>query len=123
MARRPVPPVRPLTRKAFFDLTVYCRTYSADLARHDQHRVNLKQCHRFNGWLAELQSYDKLRPALQGLVPARPIARWQIIVLLIVVWLILWLALPSRVERGLEIAVLVGAMGSIIVMFFLPESL
>jgi hypothetical protein len=49
MARRP-PSVRPLTRKAFYDLTVYCRSYAADLARYDQHRVNLKQCHRFNTW-------------------------------------------------------------------------
>jgi hypothetical protein len=123
MARRSDTPLRPLTRKAFYDLTAYCRTYAADLARFDQHRVNLKQCHRFNGWLAELRGYDKLCPALQTLAPARPIARWQIIVLLVVVWLILWLALPGRVERGLEIAALVGGMGSIALTFFLPESL
>ena len=60
MATRSDPSVRPLTRKAFYDLTAYCRTYAAELARHDQHRVNLKQCHRFNSWLAELKTYDKL---------------------------------------------------------------
>jgi hypothetical protein len=73
--------------------------------------------------LAELKNYDKLCPALQTLAPARPIARWQIVVLLVVVWLILWLALPGRVDRGLQIALLVGGMGSIVVMFFLPESI
>ena len=123
MARRPAIPARPLTRKAFFDLTVHCRSYAAELARFDQHRVNLKQCHRFNGWLAELKSYDKLSGPLQTLAPARPVARWQIVVLLIVVWLILWLALPGRVDRGLQVAALVGGMGSIVVMFFLPESI
>ena len=123
MATRPATSVRPLTRKAFYDLTAYCRTYAAELARYDQHRVNLKQCHRFNSWLAELRTYDKLSAALHGLAPARPVARWQIMVLLVVLWLIFWLALPGRVERGLEIALLVGGMGTIMVTFFLPESL
>lgn len=123
MASQPAAPVRPLTRKAFYDLTAYCRTYAAELARFDQHRVNLKECNRFNVWLAELKSYDKLLPELSNLAPARPIARWQITVLLTVVWLILWLALPGRVERSLATALLVGGMGTIVVTFFLPESL
>jgi hypothetical protein len=123
MAPRPATPVRTLTRKEFFDLTEYCRTYAAELARYDQHRVNLKQCHRFNGWLAEVKRYDKLRGPLGDLAPARPIARWQILVLLIVLWLILWLALPGRVDRGLEAALLIGGTGTIILTFFLPESL
>ena len=123
MATRSDPSVRPLTRKAFYDLTAYCRTYAAELARHDQHRVNLKQCHRFNSWLAELKTYDKLSAGLHNLAPARPIARWQIMILLVVIWLILWLALPGRVDRGLEIALLVGGMGTIMITFFLPESL
>lgn len=122
MAAQPTSPV-PLTRKEFYDLTVYCRTYAADLARYDQHRVNLKECNRFNTWLAELRRYDKLEPALRNLAPARPIARWQIMVLLAVLWLILWLALPGRVERGLHAAILVGGMGMIVVTLFLPESL
>ena len=43
--------------------------------------------------------------------------------LLTVVWLILWLALPGRIERGLATALLVGGMGTIVLTFFLPESL
>jgi hypothetical protein len=122
MAAQPIPPV-PLTRKEFYDLTVYCRTYASDLARYDQHRVNLKECNRFNTWLAQVKRYDKLNPVLHDLAPARPIARWQIMVLLAVVWLILWLALPGRVDRGLMSAILVGGMGTIVVTMFLPESL
>jgi hypothetical protein len=122
MAAQP-PPLVPLTRKEFYDLTVYCRTYAADLARYDQHRVNLKECNRFNTWLAEIKRYDKLAPILRDLTPARPIARWQIMVLLAILWVILSLALPGRVERGLLTAILIGGMGTIVVMLFLPESL
>lgn len=123
MALRSATPVRPLTRKEFYDLTVYCRTYAAELARHDQDRVNLAQCNRFNTWLAQIKNYDKLNAALQDLTPARPIARWQIMMILFIVWVILWVALPGRVERGLDAALLVGAMGTVVVMMFLPESL
>ncbi len=122
MAAQPTTSV-PLTRKDFFELTVYCRTYASDLARYDQHRVNLKECNRFNTWLTQVKRYDKLNAALRDLAPARPIARWQIMVLLAVLWLILWLALPGRVDRGLMAAMLVGGMGTIVVMMFLPESL
>lgn len=122
MAAQPPSPV-PLTRKDFFDLTAYCRTYAADLARFDQHRVNLKECNRFNTWLDQVKRYDKLSTRLRDLAPARPIARWQIMVLLGVLWVILWFALPGRAERGLTAAMLVGAMGTFVVMFFLPESL
>jgi hypothetical protein len=119
----PPPPSLPLTRKEFYDLSVYCRTYASELARYDQHRVILKECNRFNTWLAELKRYDKLGPRLANLAPARPVARWQIMVLLAVLWVILWFALPGRVERGLSAALLVGGMGTVVVMMFLPESL
>jgi uncharacterized membrane protein YbaN (DUF454 family) len=122
MAAQTLPPV-PLTRKEFYDLTVYCRTYAADLARYDQHRVNLKECNRFNTWLAQVKRYDKLNLQLRNLAPARPIARWQIMALLAVLWVILWFALPNRVDRGLTAAMLVGGMGTFVVMMFLPESL
>jgi hypothetical protein len=122
MAAQTLPPV-PLTRKEFYDLTVYCRTYAADLARYDQHRVNLKECNRFNTWLSQVKRYDKLNPQLRDLAPARPIARWQIMALLAVLWVILWFALPNRVDRGLTTAMLVGGMGMFVVMMFLPESL
>jgi uncharacterized membrane protein YbaN (DUF454 family) len=123
MPPQPAPPLRPLTRKEFYDLTVYCRTYASELARYDQHRVRLKECNRFNTWLAEIKRYDRLSAPLRELKPARPIARWQIVVLLIVLWLILWIALPGRVDRGLLTAILMGGIGTIVVMFFLPESL
>jgi hypothetical protein len=122
MPSPPSPPVR-FTRKEFYDLTVFCSTYAMELARYDQHRVNLKECHRFNDWLAELRRYDRLAPKLATLTPARPIARWQIMVLLAVVWLILALALIGRTERNWTAVILVGMMGTVVVNLFIPESL
>ena len=81
-----------LDRKEFYDLTVYCREYALELAHYDQHKVNLKQCNHFNDWLRGLRRYEELAPALASLRPARPIARWQIMVLLFVVWFIVALA-------------------------------
>ncbi len=112
-----------LTRKEFYDLTVYCRTYAAELARYDQNRVNLKECNRFNVWLDELRRYDRLAGPLATLQKARPVARWQIMVLLTVVWLILLGALPGRVDRMWTAVLLTAGMGTIVVNLFLPESI
>lgn len=116
------PPVR-FTRKEFYDLTVFCRTYAMELARYDQHRVNLKECHRFNDWLVELRRYDRLAPKLTPLTPARPIARWQIMVLLAVIWGIVLLAMMGQGDRNWIAVVSVGLMGTVVVNLFLPESL
>lgn len=118
-----VPTRKPLTRKEFYDLTAYCRTYAAELARYDQNRVNLKECNRFNAWLDELRGYDRLANPLASLQKARPVARWQIMVLLAVVWLILMLALPGRVDRMWTAVLLTAGMGTIVVNLFLPESI
>lgn len=119
--RKPVTP-KPLARKDFYDLSAVCRAYALDLARFDQNRVNLKECHRFNGWLAELRSYDRLAEPLRTLSPARPVARWQIMVIEGVIWLILAAALPSYVDRNLTTAVLVGGTLLIVSNLFIPES-
>ena len=121
---RPLAPRAPrLDRKEFFDLTVYCRQYALELAHYDQHRVNLKECNHFNDWLRSLRRYEELAPALAGLRPARPIARWQIMVLLFVVWLILALALQGRVGNQLYLAITGGVLLTVLAIFFLPESL
>jgi hypothetical protein len=112
-----------LQRKDFYDLTVYCRTYASELARYDQHRVNLKECYRFNTWLANLKTFDRLAPALRSLAPARPVARWQIMVLLAVLWVVLWLALSGRADRTWTTVILMGGAGTIVVMLFLPEAI
>ncbi|MBK8050282.1 MAG: hypothetical protein IPK16_26165 [Anaerolineales bacterium] len=122
MAARTSPPV-PLTRKEFYDLTVYCRTYALELARFDQHRVNLKECNRFNDWLVKVKRYDRLAGSLADMKPARPIARWQIIVILFMVWLILLLATAGQFDRNLVIAMSMGMAGTVILILFLPESL
>jgi hypothetical protein len=120
MPPHPTSPVR-LSRKEFYELTFYCRTYAAELARYDQHRVNLKRCNQFNTWLSELKRYDTLGPRLSGLKPARPVARWQVMVILAMIWMILALALPGRVDRNWSTVVLVGMMSTVVLSLFLPE--
>ena len=121
-ARSSSPPV-PLTRKEFYDLTVYCRTYALELARFDQHRVNLKECNRFNDWFSQVRRYDRLAGPLADVKPARPIARWQIIVIVFMVWLILLLATAGQFDRNLVIAMSMGMAGTVVLVLFLPESL
>jgi hypothetical protein len=122
MPRQPPSPV-PFRRKDFYDLTIFCRTYAMELARFDQDRVNLSECYRFNNWLAHLKTYDRLALALRDLKPARPVARWQIMVLLVVAWLITGLAMTGRMDRMWTAAILTGMAGIVVVNFFIPESL
>lgn len=114
--------LKPLTRKEFYDLTAACRQYALDLARFDQHRVNLKECYRFNGWLTELRGYDRLVAPLRTLRPARPVARWQIMVIETVLWLILAAALPNYVSRDMAAVMLFSGTMLIVSNFFIPES-
>jgi hypothetical protein len=122
--RRPHPPA-PIhfDRKAFYDLATECRAYAAELANFDQDRVNLKECHRFNAWLAHLRRYDRLAPRIATIPMARPVARWQIVTLLVVVWVILALALPGIVNQQWYMVLLGGWLFTIVVAFFIPESL
>ncbi|MCC6454372.1 MAG: hypothetical protein IT328_05475 [Caldilineaceae bacterium] len=113
----------PLTRKELYDLAAHCRTYAQELARHEQTRVNLKHCHEFNSWLAKLKSYDLLARPLATLQAARPVARWQVMVLAGVVGLILLLVLPGRVDRALSTAIVYGFFLLLIIFYFVPERL
>jgi hypothetical protein len=113
----------PLTRKELYDLAAHCRTYAQELARHEQSRVKLKHCHEFNQWLAKLKQYDMLARPLKNLQPARPIARWQIMVLAGVVGIILLFALPGRVDRGLSAFITSGYFLAMILLYFVPEGL
>jgi hypothetical protein len=113
----------PLTRKELYDLAERCRAYARELARHEQTRVNLLHCHEFNTWLAKVKSYDLLARPLAALKPARPVARWQLLVLAAVLGIILLLALPGRVERGLASAIVSGYFLSMVLFYFVPERL
>jgi hypothetical protein len=112
----------PLTRKELYDLAAHCRNYAQELARHEQTRVSLRHCHEFNSWLAKLKSYDLLARPLASLQAARPIARWQIMVLAGVLGIVLLLAFSSRLERGLSI-LSSGYVLSMVVLYFIPERL
>jgi hypothetical protein len=104
-------------------LAARCRSYAQELARHEQTRVNLQHCHEFNRWLAQVKSYDLLARPLASLQPARPIARWQLMVLAGVLGVILLLVLPGRVERMLSSAITYGYFLSLILFYFVPERL
>ena len=113
----------PLTRKEFYELAQFCRSYAQELASLDQSRVNLRQCHKFNAWLSRLKRYDLLAHRLRSITWARPIARWQILVLGVVFWLVLWLALPGRLDRLFITAILNVVIFLLLSLFFIPESL
>lgn len=120
--RTPSPPPLPLDRKAFYELAAECRAYAAELANFDQHRVNLKQCHRFNAWLAHVRRYDKLAPHLATMAAARPMSRWQIITLMIAVWMIMALALPGQVSQQWTMLLIGSWLLTIVAAFFIPEA-
>lgn len=113
----------PFTRKEFYDLARHCRAYALDLARHDQSRVSLRHCYEFNQWLATIRRYDLLAPALRGLKPARAIARWQLMVLGVIIWLILAMALPARGLFTARPLLLYGFLFGLILFYFVPERL
>jgi hypothetical protein len=111
----------PLTRREFYRLTERCRTYALELAHFDQTRVNLQQCHQFNGWLRELKGYDRLEPTLRTLRPARPIARWQLLILAIVLGVVIWLALQARAYRLLSSGFVTTYVFFLFFFYFVPE--
>ncbi|MBX3015352.1 MAG: hypothetical protein KF832_27780 [Caldilineaceae bacterium] len=115
------PDLTPLTRREFYQLTERCRAYALELAQFDQTRVNLPQCHHFNQWLQELKRYDRLAPALHALQPARPIARWQLLILAGMLGLIIWLALQARDYRLLSTGFLTTYLFFLIFFYFVPE--
>jgi hypothetical protein len=117
------PPSRltPLNRREFFRLTERCREYALELAHYDQSRVDLAQCHKFNTWLPELKSFDLLGPALRTLPPARPVARWQVMVLAGSMGLLLFFVFSARGVSwpGFSFFYLI----SLFVLYFVPERL
>jgi hypothetical protein len=116
-----VPSLVPLNRREFFRLTERCREYAYELARYDQSRVDLAQCHRFNRWLPELKGFDLLEPALRSLKPARPVARWQVMVLTAMFGLLALLVLSSRAIR--TTGYLYIFFFGLFILYFVPERL
>lgn len=112
-------PLTPLTRPEFYRLTERCREYAFELARYEQASVDLAQCHHFNAWLPELKSYDLLEPALRSMKPARPIARWQMMVLAGVVgfFILLYLSASSIRTAGFSYTLFF----SLLLLYFVPE--
>jgi hypothetical protein len=112
-----------LTRHEFYKLTERCRDYAAELALCDQTRVNLQQCHQFNLWLPQLKAYDRLAQPLQTLRPARPIARWQLLTIAVVLGIILFNLLPPTTTRLGRNSFFSGYVVLLFLLYFLPERL
>jgi hypothetical protein len=83
--------------------------------------VRLTHCHDFNAWLARLKAYDRLGPQLAGLAAARPVARWQVMVLGLVIGLLTMLVLPTRFDRGASSAFFYGYLFTLLIVYFVPE--
>ena len=120
---RPAPAPLQLTRNEFYRLADSCPDYARELARLDPLRVNLRACHQFNGWLRHVRRYDLLAPRIRDVAYARPIARWQLASLGLVLMVVLWLVLPGRVERNVFLLVVNSLLFMIISLFMLPESI
>lgn len=112
-----------LTRSEFYRLAETCRTYALDLAQHDQSRVNLQECYKFNEWFAEVRAYAQLRPALQSVRLARPIARWQVLILVALLGWVLFLAFGGRMPRVLSTSLLMSHMFLLVLLYFVPQRL
>ena len=112
----------PLTRKALYNLAKEARTTAEILARHDQHRVVLKQCNEFNTWLSKVKQYDQMAIRLELLKPARPVARWQLMSVGGVIGIFMLLLLPPRVGSIPGSVLLYGYIFALIGFFFVPES-
>lgn len=122
--RQDSPPASlPLTRKEFYDLAAACRSYAQELARLEPQKVNLRACHQFNGWLRRVRRYDLLAPRIGDIGYARPIARWQLAILGLIVLAILWGALYGRVDRLVFMLVVNSLAFAVVALFMLPESL
>lgn len=113
----------PLTRPEFFRIAKECRTRAFDYARHDQHGVNLAKCHDFNRWRAELQHFTELRPVLNTLSPARPIARWQVLTIGAFLGVIALLWLPRYFGQAVSSTLLYFYLMLLLIVGFLPERL
>jgi len=114
-------PTSPWTRKELYRIAQECHDFSVQLALHDQHHVQLKQCHAFNDWLLELKRYEWLGPQLKNLSPARPIARWQVMVIGIIFGLFAMLTLPSVVGQSWSTGLTYGWIFALVVLYFIPQ--
>jgi hypothetical protein len=112
-----------LTRKEFYQLAQDCRAYATELAQHEQTRVNLAQCHKFNAWLPQLQAYDRLEPFLRTMKPARPITRWQLLTLAIILGLILLGLLSGRLVRFWQMNFFYTYLAALLIFYWTPEGL
>lgn len=111
-----------LTRKDFYQLAIECRERALDLARHDQHRVAPAQCTLFNDWLIQLRGYDRLRESLGKMEAARPITRWHLMGLALLIWLLFVFFFGAELRTpGVQRILSLVLGGTLLLLYFLPE--
>ena len=118
-----ITPTSLLTRKEFYELTSDCHRYALELALYDPHHVNLKQCYQFNQWLPKIKAYEPLAGALASITPARPIARWQLMVIGVLLGLVLLFALPSSLRQSMRSIFFYMYILLLMGLYFIPERL
>ena len=109
-----------LTPKVFYDLAGQCQAFAEDLARRDPFCVDLQACYRYNEWLPTLHRYEIFSKRVK-IRPARPIARWQLLTLAGVAWVVLELALPRWLDRATSTWLLRSWFLGLIILFFIPQ--
>ena len=112
-----------LTRKEFYKLAESCLEMTMELARHEQDRVNVEQCQVFNEWLPGVLKYDRLAADLPGLTPARPLTRWRVLLITLVVLAVSTLLLQDFLGRYFLFFFGLSATMSGIALIFIPERL
>jgi len=113
-----------LTRKDFYQLAIECRERALELARHDQHRVVPAQCALFNQWLVQIARYDRLMASLGKMEAARPITRWHLMGLALLVWLVVVIFFGAELRTpGSQRMLSLILGGTLILLYFIPERL
>lgn len=121
--RPPPKPTTPLTRREFYRIAQECSARAIELARYDQHRVRLDFCHDFNEWLYSLKAFTGLNPLIASITPARPIARWQILVAGGLIGILAFFFLFARMGQPWGSIFSYAYVIALLILFFLPERL
>ncbi len=110
----------PLTRKAFYDLALECRTYASRLATLDADSVQRAACLEFNAFLQRVRSYDHLARPLAHLKPARPITRGMVLATALAWWLFMATVGVRLLPRFPALLILGLSSSLIFVVFMVP---
>lgn len=111
----------PFTRKDFYALADECRAYATALASRDPRHIYVAECRRMNAWLHRLRNYARLGPRVALIKPARPVARWQVASLTLLIWLLLYVFAATRSASLIATLLLNSSVFVLLAFYMLPE--